>query len=54
VIVFALSTGNKLGLGLIALAWIVFSLVVSIVLPRRQRDFPKNVAPYVSQVAGKT
>jgi mono/diheme cytochrome c family protein len=50
-IVYALSTGNMLGLGLIALAWIVFSLVVSIVLPRRQRDFPKNVGSFLALCA---
>jgi len=40
VTVFALSTGNKVALGLIALAWIVFSLVVSMVIPRFRPGFP--------------
>jgi cytochrome c553 len=51
VIVYALSTGNMLGLGLIALAWIVFSLVVAIVLPRRRQDFPKNVGSFLALCA---
>jgi hypothetical protein len=33
-IVYALSTTNKLVVGLVGLVWIVFSLVVSFVLPR--------------------
>lgn len=39
-IVFALSTTNKLVLALVAAAWIVLSLVVSMVIPRSKPDFP--------------
>ena len=39
-IVFALSTTNKLVLALVAGAWVVVSLVVSMVLPRSRPDFP--------------
>jgi mono/diheme cytochrome c family protein len=45
VIVFALSTGHKLGLGLIALAWVIFSLLVSMVIPRYKPDFPGKRLP---------
>ena len=38
--VFALSTENKVALGLVALAFIGFSLVVSMVIPRYRPDFP--------------
>jgi mono/diheme cytochrome c family protein len=48
VIVFALSTGNKLGLGLIAAAFIAFALVSSMVLPRKRPDFPgKFFGPFL-------
>ncbi len=48
-IVFALSTGNKLGLGLVALAWIVFSLVVAMVIPRHRPGFPgKNLPAFLA------
>jgi mono/diheme cytochrome c family protein len=39
-IVFALSTTNKLVLALVAGAWIVVALVVSMVIPRSKPDFP--------------
>jgi len=39
-IVFALSTGNKVALGLVALAWILFSLTVAMVIPRSRPGFP--------------
>jgi mono/diheme cytochrome c family protein len=52
VIVFALSTGNKLGLGLVALVWIVFSLVVSMVVPRYRPGFPgKNLPAFLALAA---
>ena len=38
--VFALSTGNKVALGLVALAWILFSLAVAMVIPRSRPGFP--------------
>lgn len=43
--VFALSTGHELGLGLIALAFIVFSLVSALVLPRVRPGFPGRNLP---------
>ncbi len=36
----AITTNGKIGLGLVALAFIVFALVSSFVLPRRNPDFP--------------
>lgn len=41
----ALSTGQKLGLGLTAAAWVVFSLVVSLLVPRRWPQFPGRWLP---------
>ena len=41
----ALSTAHKLGLGLSGLAFIVFALVSSMVLPRRNPDFPGRRKP---------
>jgi mono/diheme cytochrome c family protein len=38
--VFALSTGNKVALGLIALVFVAFSLTVSMVIPRYRPGFP--------------
>lgn len=47
--VFALSTGNKLGLGLVALVWILVSLVVSMVIPRYRPGFPgKNLPAFLA------
>lgn len=40
VLLLSTSTGNKLGLGLIGLAVVLFALVCSLVLPRRKADFP--------------
>jgi len=40
VLLLSVSTGNKLGLGLIGLAVVVFALVASMVIPRRHPDFP--------------
>ena len=46
-IVFTLTTGNKLGLGLIALAFIVFALLSSMVIPRYKPGFPgRNMGAY--------
>ena len=39
-LVLGLSSGNKLGLGLIAGAFILFAVIVSMVLPRYREDFP--------------
>ena len=39
-VVAALSTGHKIGLATVGLAFIVFALVSSFVLPRRNPDFP--------------
>ena len=41
----ALSTGNKLGLGLSGLAFVVFALVTSMLLPRWNPDFPGRRKP---------
>jgi mono/diheme cytochrome c family protein len=50
--IFALSTGNKVGLGLVALAWIVFSLIVSLVVPRYRPNFPgKNLPAFLAVCA---
>ncbi len=38
--IVALSNGNKLGLGIVALIIIAFALVSSFVAPRRNPDFP--------------
>jgi mono/diheme cytochrome c family protein len=45
VIVFALSTGNKLVVGLVALVWILGALVVAMVIPRSRPDFPGKHLP---------
>jgi cytochrome c6 len=39
-VVAALSTGNKIGLAAVGIAFIVFALVSSFVLPRRNPNFP--------------
>lgn len=41
----ALSTGHKLGLGLSGLAFVVFALVTSMLLPRWNPDFPGRRKP---------
>jgi cytochrome c6 len=51
VTVFALSGSHKLGLGLIGLAFIVFALVSSMVIPRRRAQFPSNVPGFVAVTA---
>jgi hypothetical protein len=38
----ALSTGHQIGLGLSGLAFVLFALVTSMVVPRRYPDFPGN------------
>ncbi len=38
--IFALTTGHKIGLLVVGLAFIVFALVSSFVLPRRNPNFP--------------
>ncbi|MGI9112488.1 MAG: c-type cytochrome [Gaiellaceae bacterium] len=44
-----ITTNGKIGLGLVALAFIVFALVSSFVLPRRNPDFPgRRVGAYVA------
>ncbi len=39
-VVGGLSTGNKIGLAAVGLAFVVFALISSFVLPRRNPDFP--------------
>jgi mono/diheme cytochrome c family protein len=47
-VIAALSTGHKLGLIVVAAIFIVFALVSSFVLPRRNPDFPgKNMAAFI-------
>lgn len=41
----ALSTGHKLGLGLTAAAFVIFALTVSMVVPRRWPQFPGRWLP---------
>lgn len=50
-IVFALSTGNEVGLGLIGLVWVVFALLVSMVVPRYRANFPQNVPAFLAVCA---
>ena len=46
-VVGGLSTGNKIGLATVGVAFIVFALVSSFVLPRRNPNFPgKSVGWY--------
>ncbi len=48
-VVAALSSGHKIGLAAVGIAFIVFALVSSFVLPRRNPDFPgKHVGWYVT------
>lgn len=48
-LLLGLTTGNKLGLGLIAGAFIVFALVVAMLIPRYRPDFPskKGLVPFL-------
>jgi mono/diheme cytochrome c family protein len=50
-VVAALSTGHKLGLALVGVAFIVFALVSSFVLPARVPDFPGKHIKSFSAVA---
>jgi plastocyanin len=45
VLLLALSTGHKLGLGLAGAAFAIFSLVVSMLVPRRWPQFPGRHLP---------
>src|SRR5690349_837150 len=48
-VVAGLSTGHKVGLAVVGAAFIVFALISSFVLPRRNPNFPgKNVGWYVA------
>ena len=44
-LIASLSTGHKIGLGVTALIVIGFSLVCSLVIPRRNPDFPGRALP---------
>jgi hypothetical protein len=47
-VLLALSTANKLGLGLSGLAFVVFALVSSMVIPRSRPDYPgRNLGWFV-------
>ena len=47
----AITSNGKIGLGLVALTFIVFALVSSFVLPRRDPNFPGNrLGVYVAVV----
>ncbi|HTR33148.1 MAG TPA: cytochrome c [Gaiellaceae bacterium] len=47
-VVAGLSTGHKIGLVVVAAAFIIFALVSSFVLPRRNPDFPgKHIGLYI-------
>jgi len=47
-VVAALSTGHKIGLAAVGLAFITFALVSALVIPRRNPDFPRpHLAWYV-------
>lgn len=49
---FALSSAHKLGLGLAVLVFAGFSLVVSMVIPRRWPQFPGRLLPAFLVVCG--
>jgi len=44
-LIASLSTAHKIGLGVVALIVIGFSLVSSLVIPRRNPDFPGRALP---------
>ena len=47
-LIAALDTGHKLGLGLSAVAFIVFALVSAMVIPRTKPEFPgRNLGWFV-------
>ena len=51
-VVAALSTGHKIGLAAVGIAFIVFALVSSLVLPRRNPDFPgKHLGLFITVCA---
>jgi mono/diheme cytochrome c family protein len=51
-VVASLSTGNKIGLAAVGLAFVAFALVSSFVLPRRNPDFPgKRLGSYAALCA---
>ena len=45
-VVATLSTGNKIGLTAVGVAFILFALVVSLVVPRRSPNFPGKGLPW--------
>jgi mono/diheme cytochrome c family protein len=45
-LVASLSTGNKIGLTAVGVAFILFALVVSLVVPRRSPNFPGKGLPW--------
>lgn len=45
-VVASLSTGNKIGLTAVGVAFILFALVVSLVVPRRSPNFPGKGLPW--------
>ncbi len=48
-LIAALSTGNKIGLAVVGVAFVVFALVSSFLLPRRWPDFPgRHVGLFVT------
>jgi len=47
-VLLALSTANKLGLGLSGLAFVLFALISAMVIPRSNPDFPgRNLGWFV-------
>jgi cytochrome c553 len=52
VLLLGITTNGKIGLGLVALAFIAFALISSFVLPRRNPDFPgERVGLYIAVAA---
>jgi uncharacterized cupredoxin-like copper-binding protein len=49
-VVFALSTSHKIGLGLVAAAFIAFAIVSALIIPRYRPDWPgpRGVKPFVA------
>lgn len=44
----AISTGDKLGLGIVAAVFIAFALASALVIPRYRPDFPgRGLAPFI-------
>ena len=50
-VVAGLSTGNKIGLAVVAAVFIIFALVSSFVLPRRNPNFPGRAVGWYSALA---